>query len=274
MKQFPLLSLVLLLICYISFGWYLSSLPPARSPILLSTCHQVFGIPIQEPLEDPLNRERESLDLPRSHSDYGRPSQLPSSLERKSAKSESGSSKSESKPPSETPEKPQTDPVPAAEQAMNEKGEPQNNSKKSASKLKEAPPPSMETSQRKIAESMHNPCAFMVRHNIQIGFLAIAWIFISAFAFIAPLTSFSRFISRWFKSDTVAFLAIFCMAALAAVILYWLHVALQILTILAAEALARIEIQMSGSSGLQAFWILTLVSLLGLSIGWFGNAII
>ncbi len=93
-------------------------------------------------------------------------------------------------------------------------------------------------------------------------------------AFISPLTSFSSFISRWFKSDTVAFMTIVTIAGMAAVILYWLHVFLQILTILAADALARIDIQTAGLSGNQAFWILVLVSLTGLIAGWLLNVVL
>lgn len=114
-------------------------------------------------------------------------------------------------------------------------------------------------------------CNIIVRHNVHVGLLAIGWILVSSLAFISPLTSFSSFITRWFKSDTVAFLTIVTIAGMAAVILYWLHVFLQILTILAADALARIDIQTAGLTGNQAFWILTLVSLTGLIIGWLLN---
>jgi hypothetical protein len=110
-----------------------------------------------------------------------------------------------------------------------------------------------------------------VRHNLPVGLVAIAWILISSMAFISPLTSFSSFISRWFKSDTIAFMTLVTIAGMAAVILYWLHVFLQILTILAADALARIDIQAAGMSGIQAFWILVLVSLTGLITGWVLN---
>lgn len=114
-------------------------------------------------------------------------------------------------------------------------------------------------------------CSIIVRHNVHVGLLAIAWILISSLAFISPLTSFSSFISRWFRSDTVAFMTIVTIAGMAAVILYWLHVFLQILTILAADALARIDIQAAGMNGIQAFWLLVLVSLTGLITGWILN---
>lgn len=98
--------------------------------------------------------------------------------------------------------------------------------------------------------------------------LAFGGIWLLSAVFMSPLTSFTRLIQRWFKSDTVAFLSIFMFAAAAAVVLYWLQVFLYILTILATEALARIDIQAMGYGNRQAFWILTIVSILGLLLGW------
>lgn len=97
---------------------------------------------------------------------------------------------------------------------------------------------------------------------------AIAWIWIICSAFISPLASFSRFITRWFKSDTVAFMSIFMMAMMATFILFWLHLFLYIFTIIATEALARVDVQSAGFENWQAFTILLVVSLAGLGIGW------
>lgn len=117
-------------------------------------------------------------------------------------------------------------------------------------------------------------CSTVLKHNLPIGLLAIGWILVSSTAFISPLTNLSAFIRRWFQSDTVAIMTIFVMAGLAAVILYWLHVFLQILTILAVDILARIDIQYAGLTGIQAFWILTIISLTGLVLGWAANTFI
>ncbi|MDX2229133.1 MAG: hypothetical protein NW220_05830 [Leptolyngbyaceae cyanobacterium bins.349] len=116
-------------------------------------------------------------------------------------------------------------------------------------------------------------CSAVIKYNLPAGLLAVGWILVSSVAFISPLTSIGNFINRWFQSDTVAFLTIFLLAGLAAVILYWLHIFLQIITILAVDILARIDIQYAGLTGTEAFWILTLVSLTGLVLGWTANAI-
>ncbi len=118
-----------------------------------------------------------------------------------------------------------------------------------------------------------NLCRLALDHNLFTATLAISWIIVSSMAFMSPLKSFSAFLTRWFHSDTVAFTAIFLFAALAAVILFWLHVFTQILTILAAETLARIDLQTRDVNGMQSFWLLTTVCLIGLGFGWVGNTI-
>jgi len=117
-------------------------------------------------------------------------------------------------------------------------------------------------------------CNVMVKYNLLAGVLAIAWIILSSLAFISPLTNFSTFITRWFHSDTIAFATVFLLAGLVTMMLYVLHVFMPILTILAVDGLARIDIQYAGLSGVQAFWILTLVSFIGLTIGWTAHALV
>jgi hypothetical protein len=110
-------------------------------------------------------------------------------------------------------------------------------------------------------------CLLSVKYNLPIVPSAVVWIVVAAIAFMNPLISFSRFISRWFQSDTIAFLAICTFAGMASMMLFWLHVFLQILTILTAETLARLDLQLSRVSSSQAFWVLLTVSLAGLASG-------
>ena len=135
-------------------------------------------------------------------------------------------------------------------------------------------PPAKAIAEAKVLTARpNNLCQLAVDHNVFAATLAISWIIVSSIAFIAPLTSFSAFVNRWFRSDTVAFTGIFLLAALAAFMLYWLHVFTQILTILAAETLARIDLQTRDVNGMQSFWLLTTVCLIGLGFGWSINAI-
>jgi len=248
-KHFTWLSLVLLLITYTWFGWYLAGLK-ARPLWIQSTCYRIFGAPLQIPV-------------------------------------------GETAPPSEAPSKnaapPETSKAPAI--APEEKSEPSQEAEPippEATSPQTAKPTESDPGQTSTTEEMETPprqanqssdvsrtmCGAILRHNLPAGLLAVAWIVVSSMAFISPLTNFSTFISRWFQSDTVAMMTLFMIAGLAAVILYWLHIFLQVLTILAVDILARIDIQYAGLTGVQAFWILTLVSLAGLILGWTANALI
>ena len=111
-------------------------------------------------------------------------------------------------------------------------------------------------------------CHLVVKENLLGAALAFAWIIVASIAFRSPLTSFSRFVAHWFKSDTVAFLSLCVMAGMLTLILFWLQLFLQITTILASEALARIDLQTLGFSTTQAFWILIVLSSIGLGLGW------
>ena len=119
-----------------------------------------------------------------------------------------------------------------------------------------------------IADQKQTVCHALVKGNVFSAMLAAGWIVLASHAFMSPLTSFTRFITRWFKSDTVAFLAVCIIAGMVAFILFWLQLFLYISTILASEALARIDLQALGLSKLQAFWVLILVSTIGLALGW------
>ncbi|MGI0488258.1 hypothetical protein ACN4EK_22680 [Pantanalinema rosaneae CENA516] len=123
-----------------------------------------------------------------------------------------------------------------------------------------------------ITDLHHYTCLAVIELAVQRNLLGIimtvGWIFLLSVLFMSPLTSFTRFITHWFRSDTVAFLTICMMASLAAVMLFWLHVFIQILLIMAAESLARLDIQTLGLDEWQAFWLLSTASLIGLAIGW------
>ncbi|MFM7447874.1 MAG: hypothetical protein ACKO24_04670 [Leptolyngbyaceae cyanobacterium] len=126
------------------------------------------------------------------------------------------------------------------------------------------PRPRRRLSLRDIQSSL---CRLSLKYNLPIILAAVVWIVVAAIAFMNPLVNFSRFITRWFQSDTVAFLTICIVAGTASMMLFWLHVFLQILTIIAAETLARLDLQLSRLNNSQAFWILLMVSFVGLASG-------
>ena len=105
----------------------------------------------------------------------------------------------------------------------------------------------------------------------------IAWIFailailVLAAGLTAPLTNAKTLIFRWFRTDVGAFIAIITAAFFAVVVVAWLHFFATGLVLLSAGTLARIDLQTSSFKKWQAFWILIVVSLLGL---WFGGVVI
>jgi hypothetical protein len=280
--RFPLLSLVLLLVCYAGFGWYLSSFTIPYPSWMVSYCYQSVGIPIPTSIVAGSNWQEASRKLT--------PRTTPELESKPAINSESAAQT-----------KPLTDPHLAIEPHSTAEPHSPSVSKQptaapeaaaappSAATAPSAPEPDSSTAEQHTvqADAVSGPlpkelfgiskdsiCTLTFQHNVPIGLITVGWIFISAIAFISPLTSFNRIISRWFHSDTVALMTIFTVAGMAAVIFYWLHVFLQILTILAAEALARIDIQAARMSGTQAYWILTSISLAGLIAGWLGNGVL
>jgi hypothetical protein len=280
-KRFPWISLALLLTCYAGFGWYLSGFEIPHPRWMVSGCFQIMGTPMPQ---------AESLDIQQK-------SPQAEWLERLIA-SNGGSSKpqrsekpsmpiapeiGELRPPAAVAEERKTLPNPTLPPTARTVEHPP----LAPSPTRATPDPAIERNATFYAETnvetrspqppqtqQQKICNLAFKHNFPISLLAVSWIFISSIAFISPLTSFDSFLSRWFHSDTTAFMVLFAFAGLAAVILFWLHVFLQILTVLAAEALARIDMQAARMSGIQAYWILTFVSLTGLTVGWFANGVL
>lgn len=86
------------------------------------------------------------------------------------------------------------------------------------------------------------------------------------------LTTLSRgfrgAIRGWLKSDIGYFSVVLIGAFSIALILLWFHVFEYIILVLAAEILARLDLQTAGLNRWQSLAVLTIVSLLGLAMGW------
>jgi hypothetical protein len=98
--------------------------------------------------------------------------------------------------------------------------------------------------------------------------LAIIWTFVLALLFIRPLTGLRQLIQRWFQSDAVAFTTLFGLAALASILLNWLKLFMPVFLILAAESLARLDMQTAEYRDRSACILLMVTSWLGLATGW------
>lgn len=83
-----------------------------------------------------------------------------------------------------------------------------------------------------------------------------------------PLTSSEKMLTKWFKSDTVAFASLLAVAAFASILLNWFKIFLPIIMVLTAEALVRLDLQTAEYTQNQALIILVVVAWLGLGLGW------
>lgn len=106
----------------------------------------------------------------------------------------------------------------------------------------------------------------------------VAWALAIVFALgqALLLTTWSkglrRFFRNWLRSSLGYFSLVLLGAMSIAVILVWYHVFEYILVVVAAEILARLDLQQSRLGRWQSLGVLTVISVLGLSIGWTAEA--
>ena len=98
--------------------------------------------------------------------------------------------------------------------------------------------------------------------------LAIVFTVILSLVFIRPLTGMRQLIQQRFESDAIAFSTLFGIAAFASILLNWLKLFLPVFLILAAESLARLDLQTAEFCDRDACITLMLTSWLGLAAGW------
>ncbi|MCU0552829.1 MAG: hypothetical protein MUC48_26160 [Leptolyngbya sp. Prado105] len=89
-----------------------------------------------------------------------------------------------------------------------------------------------------------------------------------ALMLLHPLTSSERMLTKWFRSDTIAFMSLLSLAAFASILLNWFKVFVPVIMVLCAEALVRIDLQTAEFTQTQSLVILVIVTWLGLGLGW------
>lgn len=100
------------------------------------------------------------------------------------------------------------------------------------------------------------------------------WIYAVAFALLvsgtltAPQKSIRYRFLRWSVSSSGSFIIVVILAFFTAVFLFLIHVFVHILVALSAATLTRLDLQAAEFSQDQAFWVISLVSLIGLGLGW------
>ncbi|NEP10614.1 MAG: hypothetical protein F6K14_10450 [Symploca sp. SIO2C1] len=95
----------------------------------------------------------------------------------------------------------------------------------------------------------------------------IVYILLISLALTAPFQLIKNCYSSWLQSDLRAFMSVIVGSFFGVIIIGSLDVFIRILVLIAASALVRIDLQTANYSEWQAFWLLSLVSLTGYSLG-------
>lgn len=86
------------------------------------------------------------------------------------------------------------------------------------------------------------------------------------------LTAFSDgfrlIINSWLRSDAGYFTSVVVTAMLVAIAFVWINIFGYILVLVAAEMLARLDLQNAGLNRTQSLAVLTVTSFAGLAVGW------
>lgn len=97
--------------------------------------------------------------------------------------------------------------------------------------------------------------------------LVIAFALFQALLLTALADSLKALIDRWLRSDLGYFTSIVIAALLVAIIFVWIRIFSYILVVVAAETLARLDLQNAGFSRAHSLIFLTVISLAGLALG-------
>lgn len=96
--------------------------------------------------------------------------------------------------------------------------------------------------------------------------IAVGVLLLSA-SLSSPWSKLRNNFTRLFKSDTRAFLVAVVAAFVSVLIITWLHIFVHALVVISAGTLVRLDAQAAGLSQSQTFWLLTILSLVGLGLG-------
>lgn len=109
---------------------------------------------------------------------------------------------------------------------------------------------------------------FESHYYFVISGLILAGIWLIDLFFTMPLNPLKSGVIKWIRTDIGTFLMIVFLSILGVFMLTWLHISLNILLMISATALARLELQTARFNNWHAFLILSLLSTVGLMLGW------
>lgn len=112
-------------------------------------------------------------------------------------------------------------------------------------------------------------------HQSSLIYLLIGgYVLIHLIISIPPVQQIERTLQRWFGSDVIHLISILTAAFFAAVVLVWVGILENLLLILTAEMLARLDLQQAGLNPMQRLMVLTLCLATGLTAGWITNELV
>ena len=114
---------------------------------------------------------------------------------------------------------------------------------------------------------------YEANYYFMVSIFIIAFIWLVDLFFTIPFNQFKLPIIKWFRTDLGTFVMIVLLSIMAVVMMTWMHIFINVLIMVSATALARLELQASKFKNWQAFIILSVLSTVGLVLGWFLNVI-
>ena len=104
--------------------------------------------------------------------------------------------------------------------------------------------------------------------------IVVVSVLLLAVALSSPWSKIRDVFARLFKTDSRAFFIAVIAALLTVVIICWFHIFAPALVVASAGTLVRLDAQTAGLSERQAFWMLAIISLVGLGLGIVGQTLV
>jgi len=92
-------------------------------------------------------------------------------------------------------------------------------------------------------------------------------VFAIALFLTTPFTNLKILLNKVLKSDTTMFSSAIATAFISVFLLSWIETVIHFLLLFSAGALVRLDLQSAGYSSKQSFWVLSIISLGGLFLG-------
>lgn len=101
----------------------------------------------------------------------------------------------------------------------------------------------------------------------------LSWVILRIVVLVFPKPKLKHWLYYFFGSDTTNFTGLAIVAALVSIVFVWIHISLQILMIISAETLARIDLRNLSKHRLNSTIFLFVIPMFGMVMGWFASSV-